>query len=114
MLPKRDDVVAPDGEDAEVERRIAESGVLPVPLGRVVITAGAAKVLGQRDVAIGLARHRIGDWGDVSADDKLLNDQARQEGDRLLSSYKTSKGTVFWIITEADRSCTTILLPEEY
>jgi hypothetical protein len=114
MLPKKDQIVATGDDDEAISRRIAESGGLPVPLGRVVITAVAAEVLGEHDIAIGLARHRIGDWGDVSDEDKLLNDHARREGDRLLSSYKTSQGAVFWIISEADRSCTTILLPEDY
>ena len=65
-------------------------------------------------VRIGLARHAQHDWGELDNEDKRLNDQAVQDGTRLLSAYTDTKGTKFWIITEADRSATTILLPEEY
>lgn len=67
-----------------------------------------------------LLRHIQGDWGDVCGEDKALNDKAvANEGDvekqqRVLSVYKTSLGQKIWIITEYDRSATTILLPEEY
>ena len=60
-----------------------------------------------------LERHADGDWGDLSKSDSKLNDKALISGDRLLSSYETVKGRV-WIITEADRSSTTLLLPNEY
>ena len=59
-------------------------------------------------------RHASGDWGDLDADDRRANEDALKNGARLLSSYKTTAGTKFWIITEADRSSTTALLPEEY
>jgi hypothetical protein len=87
-----------------------------VKLGLLVITAGARDVLEashQSPVAF-LARHALGDWGEVCAADARLNDQALGHGGRLLSAYTTSSGTKLWIITEADRSATTILLPEEY
>ena len=61
-----------------------------------------------------LKRHASCDWGDVCDQDKALNDQAIDEGDRLLSAYKTNGGVDIWIITESDRSVTTILLPSEY
>ena len=69
-----------------------------------------------------LARHRRGDWGCVCPDDSAANDRALDEGERILSAYpidpaKPAKGygaNVFWIITEADRSVTTYLLPDEY
>jgi hypothetical protein len=62
-----------------------------------------------------LSRHRSGDWGDVDAADAAANTRAAVEGDeRVLSAYTLKDGTRLWIITEADRSCTTILLPEEY
>jgi len=61
-----------------------------------------------------LARHVSGNWGDVCAEDKRLNDEAVREGSRILSAYRTTAGVKLWIITEADRSATTILLPEEY
>jgi hypothetical protein len=59
-------------------------------------------------------RHARGDWGEVSGDDWNLNDEAIENGDRLLSAYRTSKGERLWIITERDRSSTCLLLPDEY
>jgi len=87
-----------------------------VSLGQVVSTPGALAALeasGQNAMEF-LARHERNDWGDVSDGDKLLNDQALQDGSRLLSSYRTTKGERIWVITEADRSSTCLLLPEEY
>ena len=83
-------------------------------LGRTVITRGALAELSQADVLKGLARHARGDWGNVCEDDWKANDQALEDGTRLLSSYRSEAGRKFWIITEADRSATTVLLPEEY
>ena len=85
-------------------------------LGRVVATPGAMTALaasGQLPQEL-LRRHVRGDWGDVSIADAEANDESLASGDRLLSSYRTSSGTKIWIITEADRSATTLLLPEEY
>jgi hypothetical protein len=87
----------------------------PLPLGRVVVTPGALKLLSE----IGahpfdyLGRHATGDWGELCAFDRRQNEIALREGYRVLSSYDVPQGRV-WIITEADRSITTILLPEEY
>jgi hypothetical protein len=61
-----------------------------------------------------ISRHARGDWGDVCDDDKQANDDALIHGERLLSSYRTSKGVKIWVITEADRSSSCLLLPEEY
>lgn len=61
-----------------------------------------------------LSRHIRNDWGEVCPDDWVLNDQALDDGDRILSAYKTNKGERLWIITEADRSASTFLLPDEY
>ncbi len=66
-----------------------------------------------------LARHVRGDWGEVCDEDKQLNDQALVDGSRLLSAYRTLKGTRIWVITEAvddegKRLCTTCILPEDY
>lgn len=84
--------------------------------GRLVATPGALDALAACEQAPGifLARHIRGDWGIVSADDKRLNAEAVQGGDRILSAYETAQGVKLWIITEADRSATTILLPSEY
>jgi hypothetical protein len=71
---------------------------------------------GQADdnLIIYLYRHGAGDWGDLTAEDMLANATALREGTRLVSSYHLKNGTNIWVITEADRSSTTILLPEEY
>jgi hypothetical protein len=61
-----------------------------------------------------LHRHQACDWGEVDSEDQKANDLALITGERLLSAYRTSTGTKLWIITEADRSATTILLPEDY
>jgi hypothetical protein len=87
----------------------------PLPLGRVVATPGALKLLGKaREHPFDLlARHAAGDWGDLCAFDRRQNEIALRDGYRVLSSYEVPAGRV-WIITESDRSITTILLPEEY
>jgi hypothetical protein len=87
----------------------------PLPFGRVMATPGALKLLveaGEPPFEY-VARHATGDWGELCAFDRHQNEMALREGLRVLSSYETPAGTV-WIITEADRSVTTILLPEEY
>jgi len=61
-----------------------------------------------------LSRHVSGDWGEVDAEDQQANEDALLHRERLLSVYRTSKGVKLWIITEADWSCTTLLLPNEY
>ena len=87
----------------------------PLPLGRIVATAGALKLLSE----IGahpfeyLARHATGDWGELCALDRRQNQIALRDGLRVFSSYDVPAGRV-WVVTEADRSVTTILLPEEY
>jgi hypothetical protein len=86
----------------------------PLPLGRVVATPGALKLLSEigEDPFGYLARHAAGDWGNLCAFDRRRNEIALRNGYRVSSSYETTAGRV-WIITEADRSVTTILLPEE-
>ena len=84
------------------------------PPGQIVITRNALNSLEQTDVYASLARHLRGDWGDVDEEDRQTNDQALTHGARLLSVYHAANGTKFWIITEADRSVTTILLPDDY
>ena len=83
-------------------------------LGKIVITCNADERLNTKDVLVALRRHANGDWGDVCAEDGQLNDEALTDGNRILSVYRDSRGTKFWIITEADRSATTVLLPEDY
>jgi hypothetical protein len=85
-------------------------------LGQLVATPGALEALQQagQSPAEVLARHRVGDWGEVDAEDKKANDEALVQGERLLSAYRTRKGEKLWVITEADRSSTCVLLPSEY
>ena len=86
------------------------------PLGRVVATPGALRALeqaGQLPTEF-LDRHVNGDWGDVPEEDKQENEFSVAHGLRILSAYTTSGGEKIWIITEADRSYTTLLLPREY
>ena len=82
-------------------------------MGHVVATPGVLDLLSKRKILKLLKRHGRGDWGDLCEDDKEINDRALVEDARLLSSYITPKGKV-WIITEANRAVTTVLLPSEY
>ena len=90
------------------------SKAVRVPLGRILATPGVLEATTQAERNLAFARHSRGDWGDVAGEDWQANDRAFQNGERLLSVYHTLNGTKFWIITEADRSATTILLPQEY
>ena len=86
------------------------------PLGVVVRTQGGVRALqeaGQGPQAF-LGRHVRGDWGELDERDRQKNVFSVQHGFRILSAYTTSAGERIWIITEADRSATTILLPDEY
>jgi len=86
------------------------------PLGQIVATPGALAALerSQQPASCFLARHAIGDWGELDPPDVAENEYSMVQGLRLLGSYKTVAGEKVWIITEADRSATTLLLPEEY
>ena len=84
------------------------------PLGQMVATPNALSHLTHDDILTALGRHVRGDWGQVGEEDQKENDLSLKEGFRLLSVYHGTKGTKFWIITEADRSVTTVLLPEDY
>jgi hypothetical protein len=83
-------------------------------LGHIVATPNALSHLTNEDVLKGIQRHQAGDWGDVCEQDRKENELSLESGYRLLSVYHATNGTKFWIITEADRSATTILLPEDY
>jgi len=84
------------------------------PLGQLVATPNALNRLTQDDTLSGIIRHQAGDWGDIGEDDRKENDLSLEKGFRLFSVYHTTKGVKFWIITEADRSATTVLMPEDY
>ncbi len=82
--------------------------------GTILVTTRAQEQLPQYELQRALARHIAGDWGDCAREDADANEAALQNGDRLLSVYHTADHIKFWIITEADRRATTILLPEDY
>jgi hypothetical protein len=91
----------------------------PTPLfalGQVVATPGALHVMTELDIVpLDLIhRHVTGDWGDLGAEDQQQNRLSIRSGMRIFSSYKISAAMKIWIITEADRSSTTLLLPDEY
>lgn len=88
-------------------------------LGQTLATPGVLEALdraGEKPDALGpyLARHMCGDWGDLDDHDRAANEHAVPAGERILSAYRLGDGTRVWIITEWDRSATTVLLPEEY
>jgi len=86
------------------------------PLGRILMTTGASEALltAQHVPPEFLLRHQHGDWGDLCAEDSRENERSLRVGSRLLSSYRTRTEDKLWVITEWDRSATTLLLPAEY
>lgn len=93
---------------------IVECDAILVDLGHLVATTSARDTLNPIDISRALERHATGDWGDLCDSDKKANDRALCDGSRLLSAYTGSNGVKFWIITEWDRSYTTVLLPSDY
>ena len=90
-----------------------------ISIGKLVATRGVAEQMSQsRDfekfVRKSFSRHATGDWGDMCEEDKAVNDDALLNGGRLFSAYNYNEDTKIWIITEWDRSATTILFPDEY
>jgi hypothetical protein len=85
-------------------------------LGEIVATPAAIEALGKAATTTGnlLDRHASGDWGIISAEDRVTNEDAVKHGSRILSAYRLNDRAKVWIVTEADRSSTCILLPEEY
>ena len=83
-------------------------------LGRLLITPGIKDCLQHDEVMDAVNRHSRGDWGDLAAEDAQKNEWAIREKERIFSVYHSRGRQKFWIITEADRSSTTVLLPEEY
>lgn len=84
-------------------------------LGRVGISPGALEAMQRTNISADsiLQRHVLGDWGDIGHEDKKLNDLAVEMRERIMSGYILPDGTKIWVVTEPDRSATTILLPEE-
>lgn len=89
------------------------TGVVRFPLGELAITANASLRLSTEEVLTALRRHAAGDWGDLCPEDAMANDTALRQGGRLFSAYGRAADR-FWVITEADYSVTTVLLPEDY
>lgn len=87
---------------------------VPFALGRTVATPNALDIVPMEEITAALQRHQNCDWGNVCPQDKWANDRAVKNKERLFSVYKSKEGIKFWIITEADRSATTVLLPEDY
>jgi hypothetical protein len=83
-------------------------------LGQIVVTPAVLKKVPKIEIEFCLTRHAQGNWGDLSEEDQEVNEEALRNGDKILSAYRSSAGIRFWIITEADRSVTTILLPGDY
>ena len=92
----------------------ATSAPVKFPLGQLCATPAALAELTHEDFQTALKRHLRGDWGDLEDEDKAENELSLEKGFRLLSAYKGTNGTKFWIITENDRSITTVLLPSDY
>jgi len=88
-----------------------------IELGKVVVTANLQEHLGDKAFRLIpniIARYSAGDWGDVDPEDAKMNDAAVKSGCRIMSVYKLKDDLEIWAITEADRSSTTLLLPEDY
>lgn len=83
-------------------------------LGQTLITPGALDRLHPEDVAKALTRHACGDWGELTEEDRHENEFSLDKPLRLFSKYRDRQGRAFYVITEADRSATTVLLPDEY
>lgn len=104
-----------DQEEDEEEASTSEQPDGPLfSLGRVVSTRGALAALSRDDIKTALQRHAAGDWGEVPDADRKENDLSVRKGYRVFSVFRGQNDCRFWVITEADRSLTTVLLPEEY
>lgn len=87
---------------------------MELELGALLITPGAQQTIDPADVFEAIQRHSQGDWGELCDEDRQENEDSIQNGFRVVSAYCDRHGSKFWIITEADRSSTTVLLPEDY
>lgn len=86
------------------------------PIGQLVATPGALAAMSEANQTAMhfISRHITGDWGECCEEDRQANEDALVQGERLLSVYRTAKNVKLWVITEADRSSTCVLLPDEY
>lgn len=112
MAQQEEKTRSPDGTKTEAAG--SSSGDQRFPLGRMLITPTAQSRLDVQDVYACVERHARGDWGECCDSDRQENQTALTRQRRLFSVYRDRNGVKFWIITEADRSATTVLLPEDY
>ena len=107
----------------DVQLSVLQTGIhmiaphpFPFPLGQIMATPAALEALrqSQQSAIEFVLRHASGDWGDLSQSDQRQNEWAVVHGARILSVYHTRQGCCLWVITEADRSATTIVLPDDY
>jgi hypothetical protein len=82
--------------------------------GQIVATPKALISIPNEEILLALSRHIRGDWGTLDPHDVNVNENALKHGGRLFSEYQSTRNVTFWIITEWDRSVTTVLLPEDY
>lgn len=92
----------------------SEEPAAKFPFGQIVSTPNALNCIPADEMLAALRRHLSGDWGTLDKEDWNTNERALRHGGRLFSAYLSITGQKFWIITEADRSVTTVLLPEDY
>lgn len=103
-----------------IQSLIDQGGGVPAPsagkfpLGHIVATPGVIEEVPHDELQDSLSRHHHGDWGEVCEHDRQENERSLRENSRLLSVYRSKAGVKFYIITEHDRSVTTVLLPSEY
>ena len=91
----------------------AELPIARFRLGKIVATANALQQLTPEDILAGIQRHQAGDWGELGSADSQANERSLRQGLRLSSLYRAGNGQKFWLITEANRSVTSVLLPED-
>lgn len=103
-----------DTTNKPTQTKHERQGRVNFELGRMMSTPGALAAIPPDEMLRAVARHAAGDWGECGPEDWAENELSLREGFRLFSVYRTTAGQKFWIITEADRSLTTVLLPEEY
>jgi hypothetical protein len=100
--------------DGGIEMEISKKNKPKFKLGQIVATPAVLEKVPKIEIEFCLTRHAQGNWGYLSEEDREANEEAVKDGDKILSAYRSSAGIRFWIITEADRSVTTILLPGDY
>ena len=105
---------------ASLLHRIRTEGNVPARskrkffLGKIILTEGASSKLNPRDIECALRRYATGEWGEIDAECRRQNNRRLETGGTLASIYRTPEGVRFYIITEAERETTTVLLPDEY